>query len=1003
MEKTLANIGSDKQKGFSLLEVMIAVGLVGIIMMALLAMTDIMNANNRRLIMVLARNEIVNNIRTQSLIYSNIDKSALMTNLIGVAGIVPNIGAPNNLANFSMLAKCLPSITDPTLVGCNKVTLDDPSRGNLFYLANHDSLDINRAIAGEDVFYRLSGLRCDSVDAPIPERCPLFARTWAEPFCLDFKTNCNKAMSITIRYAVGLRSDYPSTFVLPESNGEVYLPLQKGIQITRVMDQNSNTLAQNLAGIYPVQKYLAATDLVRGLRFEVVVGNPTGLISMKVQSRSLTGVLANGLDENSIPTALEVKPWTDVIYPFTGIGAWTITLAGATPSQFFNFGLMTTPSTTSGIFPTSFAIGSSNILDPKYHWTVNPSDSTDFVAPTFKSGFYQFRIVATDVSAGTVESTNYATIRLISRPEIRRTTPPTDPFDIQRNCTVNNNLDAKFLIGDDEGLTSNSVTINGLPAAVPAIAGTHGEVTVPIDLQQPAGPYSILSVVRNFFSNKIIMGVNYPESQNSLVVNLKEVPPLISPITSLPDKIRISTTGVLSVSYSTGSCCSETPSIKWGFPTIPPTVPPPDPMLSGAPNSLMTCVLDVPTNARNCTATNTVTGEKEGPAIGPINVLARLNPVPVDPACKIPTAIYDQSNYIQVVIIPGISFYTPESLWLDFSDLSNETGLMSAAPTKKVWIKADFDPDAAISVKVVKAIDPSTTICTVNFAAGAATAAVLKSCDLPAGFSGDFLLLPASANVQGETDPPNVLFRAKVVPGQAVHRACLAQFSNLSGQSATQTLASNYLMWNSPFNAVEVPAGSGNTALGQDPKNDAGLWTTGTTKNLRCYDHWALFNDGLNNQDRKIIKSFRDSVPPWWSTHKLWNFDYSQYVFPNTMWPDFSYADNVNPPGPPNTPSVFLVTTGAATGLTWSFLGAGAATTPPQVWIDRTSELCSGGAALTQTKLYSSKMVGYNTSTTNMKATNRLNAQTAEAFSYVFMCSYGRWNPNGPGATSWTH
>lgn len=139
----------------------------------------------------------------------------------------------------------------------------------------------------------------------------------------------------------------------------------------------------------------------------------------------------------------------------------------------------------------------------------------------------------------------------------------------------------------------------------------------------------------------------------------------------------------------------------------------------------------------------------------------------------------------------------------------------------------------------------------------------------------------------------------------------------------------------------------------------------------------------FNNQDRKVIKAYLDAALATVNTHKNWNFSYSQFVFPNTVGPDFSYADNTNSPGSPNAPSVFLVTTGAASNLTWSFIGTGSSTTPPQPWIDRTNELCTGGASLTQTKLYSSKMVGYNSSTTNMKATTERTDSGG-----LFLCVY---------------
>lgn len=314
-EKTTNLRSADYSAGYSLLEVLIAVGLVGVIMMALLSMMDIMNANNKRLNLILVRNDVVNNIRTQGLLYSNVDTSALMTNTQGAGGIVPDVGSPNHLAHFDTLAKCLPSILDPALSGCSKTTVDEPGRGNLFYLADHNSLDINRAIAGEDVFYRTSGSRCDPADASAPEKCPLFARVWAEPYCLNFANYCNKAMALTIRYSVGVRADYPGGSFLPTADGEVYLPLQKGIQISRLLDQNNSGLTANQHGIYPIQKFLEMPDQInspQGLRLEVVVGNPTGLVSMTVQARSLVGSSARGLDENSIPAALEAQNWTDL-------------------------------------------------------------------------------------------------------------------------------------------------------------------------------------------------------------------------------------------------------------------------------------------------------------------------------------------------------------------------------------------------------------------------------------------------------------------------------------------------------------------------------------------------------------------------------------------------------------------------------------------------------------------------------------------------------------------
>lgn len=1011
--KTTNFRSADYFAGYSLLEVLIAMGLVGVIMMALLSMMDIMNANNKRLNLILVRNDVVNNIRTQSLLYSNIDNSALMTNAQGAGGIVPNVGAPNNLAHFDTLAKCLPSILDPTLAGCSKATVDEVGRGNLFYLADHNSLDINRAIAGEDVFYRTSGSRCDPSDASTPEKCPLFARVWAEPFCLNFANYCNKAMALTIRYSVGVRADYPGGSFLPTADGEVYLPLQKGIQISRLLDQNNTGLTANQNGIYPVQKFLGMPDQTnspQGLRFEVIIGNPTGLEKMTVQSRSLVGQAARGLDENSIPPELEKQKWDYVPTPGGGSGHWTIALKGAQPGQIFNFGTMTTSSAVESPTKVSFEIGSlaTALNASTYHWTKNPSDPTLLAPPTFKSGFYQFRIEAEDSLGGRIVSTNYITVRITPRPEVFLidfdATSPTKT--VERDCTPGHDLPIKVLVGDDEEIRSVSAVVGATPVSLSPPSGTQGQVTIPFALDQPVGDYKFVITAKDFFSNKLLLGSPIPETKVEAQISTKDVTPFLSPITSNPKKIRIENTGDLTVSYITGTCCKQTPKVVWDY--NPNKVGTTEIMLTGpVDESTSVCSSDIATNRRICQGQVTVTGKKEGPISSPTHNVSSTFKFDSDPptqSCAIkspsPTA-YTIGEYVPVISIPGITFYTSESLWVDFSDLSNEAKLLK--PIRRLaWVQADFDPEENISVKVAKITDHANPICTVSFSGGTSMMPVLKSCLLPSDYSGDYVLLKGSPNVKGEADAEDPMFRAKLISGKTVHRVCNTKISFLAGFSATLDVPLSKPMWNSPFNAVESPPDSGNTSGGQDAKNDAGNWAAGSLKRLRCYDNWSKYSDSLNDQDIKVITAYKASLKVPDTVHNNFTFNYLPFVFPNNSSPNFASVDFDSP----NTPTFFLVLPRGAPGSAkWTYAGgvSESATTPAQPWVDRTSELCTGAADLSQVRIFSSPMIGFVNGTTAMKASSSMSSSSREAFSYAFVCTYGRWNPNAKSSTTWIH
>lgn len=148
----------------------------------------------------------------------------------------------------------------------------------------------------------------------------------------------------------------------------------------------------------------------------------------------------------------------------------------------------------------------------KFHWTIDPGNPANFIPPTFKSGFYQFRVVAADVGGGVIESTNYATIRIIPRPEIRQTSRPQILMTFKEIVQLTTIWTLSFSLVTMRGFTSNTARINGTAIAVPSVSGSHGEVIIPFDLQQTAGPYTVLSTIQDFFSNKLVMGISEPRN-----------------------------------------------------------------------------------------------------------------------------------------------------------------------------------------------------------------------------------------------------------------------------------------------------------------------------------------------------------------------------------------------------------------------------------------------------------------------------------------------------------
>lgn len=799
-------------------------------------------------------------------------------------------------------------------------------------------------------------------------------------------------MSLAIRYAVGPRQG--AKVALMNLEGEVYVPVQKGIQLSRLLNQNDVPISANSVGIYAVKKYYGA-EPHSGLRFEAVISNPTGLVSIKMQVRSLTGEAASPYDDKIVPPTLTSQNWVDIETPNNpNLGAWAINLTNARPNQFLNFGTQQTVAANSRP-GTSWPLGSSDSSNSKYRWTKN-TNSGEFQAPQFKSGVYQFRAVATDVAGNWIESTNYFTVRIIGRPEVLFDAPA--PFTHLRDCE-SSTFNYRVLIGDDEKIIESKVELSGVMLGTPNITGTHGVLNIPFNVSKEPGTYNLRLTLKNPLS-EVPLEITSPVTSyiEDRLIELKDVAASFDVLTHNPAKLRIASTGTVQATYRAGNCCNASPSLEWSYPPIFDG----EPLLSGPATSTSTC--NVSGNSRVCHSEITVNGLKEGPlaANSPHNILGQLKfSSGESSACSIPGSApsnKSQSKYIPVVKNPTISFYLPESLWIDLPAGSIK------ATQPQVIVRADFAPEETVAVQVLRASD-SSVICTIDFP-GSPTpgSAIDRFCNIPSGYSGDLRLEkhPSyTTKIQSELEPNTNNFKAKLA-GSLVHRTCRAKISDIPDQALKYVVNTTLPMNDSPWNK---------TASGtQDPKNDTGTWTAGTEKQLRCYDNWAGFPSTLN----------QDNLQDYYSVYKYNSEDKHPMAYPKNRGSfSLDFANFVFPENPPfavdptskNIPYFYAVYQNLnPSSLIWGYsehsAGGASASSTPQGWEDVTAHVCAGTGTLNQIKLFRSKMsVQSNTGNIIMKAANRLSATNSAAAtrSYVFMCQYGRWHPSGSSHVDWVN
>ncbi len=978
---------SINQSGFTLTEVLVAAAISGLVLLSTLASVNIINSMKSQQRVQITRSEVTARIRNLVLTPGSLENSAIITNTLGANGLVPGGGS---FTRFDRLLKCHPAFTDPAQTGCDRSTLDDPKKGNFVYISDRNSIDPQQTIAGEYVFYNLDGGRCTAAQATNPGQCPIFARAWAEPFCLNFAANCNKAMSIAVRYSVGVRDDYPDSArtIAAAMEGEVIVPLQKGIQITRLLDQDNNPLIPNAKGIYATQKYYGYPDQAgnpRALRFEVLVGNPTGLQSIRMQMRALTGTTVAGMDDMSIPESLSSVAWTDVPNPDDPAQPWVIPLTNAAQNQLFNFG---TVNTVKGFtIGARYDLPNTDLTKQNYIYYMDPSGTSLLPPKIFKSGIYQFRVIALDTANSNVESTNYATVRIFSRPQMYLSSGTPVPPTIWRNCS-SSTLNLKILTADDERLlSSNYQVLNSVGTAVASgtqsYSGTTGDFTITFDKSQPAGAYTIQHKTLNQTSNLLVRGFPLPETSTSTLpgtLTLTEITP-VTDLIATPAKVRASSSASVAYSYTTGNCCSQTPTLNWTFPNVPEAGG--VPMLGGDGSSpSLTCSLNAAAGTRTCTANMMVNGLVEGPtsAAPDITVDLVFSGAP-QAACQVTSTA--TNKYFQVIKIPGIQFATNESLWVN--PPAGAAGSIKATD-RKVRIKADFPPaDEAVTMEVRKT--DGTPVCTgLTFAAGTTVDPVYLDCAIPATFSGDLVLARASANVKTSGDAPSPAWKAALVDGQLQHRVCNADLGSATGPfPLTYTTPSPLPMYNSPWGLDA----SGN----QKPTNDTGQWGTGTTHTLRCWDTWSGFSSAYNKQDGLYsIDTYNTGKTFLSQTNIMLTPSFPVFFFPynGAPSPDFTAR---------NVPYFFTVSRGPASSASFQFAQSGSSTSisPGHAWTNVTSNYCSGGTSMTSLALYVNQMAGFDTATQTMKAVNSMQVgqQAGTYYSYSFVCTYGNYKPTG--------
>jgi len=1038
-----------KINGFSLTEIVIVIGVSAIVLGGAMTTLNLVSHGNAQQELLHSRDEIINKIRTQSTNPDNLTKSAEFTSSLGTTGISPDYGPPSIINYPNLLKFCLPNISNTPSAGCDKATIEEPGKGFLFYLTENAIIDPQKVVAGEDIYYRKTGMRCTTTEAGDTTLCPLSARVWFEPICLNFTINCNKASSLIIRYLVGLRTDYTGDNVIPSISSEFYVPLQKGVQIRNLLSDNDTPIYPNSKGIYAIPKYYGSSgQFIKGLRFEVTISNPEGLTSMRIQGRSLTGTDSKLYDETKIPDELIKKTWEDIPTPeATSLGAWSIDLSGAGPNQTFNFGTQLNVGANSRP-PTSFAIGKSKSgsLDPTFHWTLN-SDSTDYIPPLFKSGFYQFRVLTNDFMGGEIESSNYVTVRLISIPEFQYIN---GDFSLTRDC-VNSTNSYSVFIADDEVLTFNQVKINGSIVSTAPVIGNKGLLNFNFSSNQVSGTYPVLLTLKNRFSDVSMETNLIPKVEDLKTIVLSDAS-VGANIDNDPEKVRYLGIGDVTLNYTSGNCCNSTPKATWSFLSSP--------YFGGTPliaeNSTgstadyslnMNCT--VTGSARTCNTTIKIKGLKESPNIASppddISAALDLGAESSNPACQFSSAKPSGDpvgKYIPVINLPTIRFYITESLWIHNIPAGPATPSLSPTSIKpivpRVYVRMDFAPANDVEVYIIDPLNPTVSVCDpIKFLADGNPNPIDKFCDIKIlNFSGTLELRRKDDNpltpfnkIAYESESTCIFSPAfpcdAQIAGATQHTICQKNFTSPTETSINNVPMPSQIVIPLDRDMLNSPYGV-NADNSQKANNDYWVWKKGRVKQLRCYDNWAgnntttaQFNSPNNKQDYYDV--FKYNAETRFSLSSVPSPIQYKLETPGAPYPNTIIFSNFNFPinkgaldyNSDNIPFLYLVSqSGFPENVVWtspSNATSAYVTSGQQPWEPINGFSCTGptvsGKAKTLQLYRVRPNINWNTATTSIITLQNIRTvfdDLNDRYSYIFMCDYGRWHPTSSALNSWT-
>ncbi len=950
LRKSLAD-----SSGMSLLETVVASGMLSIVLLTSSSMITTINSSRTKQQISYSRDQIIGRIRSTVLTVPALKNSAALTASLGNTG-VPLSGGTVLFPHYQTLSLCHPD--DTTQSGCDRSTLDVSPHGNYFYLTTAQGANPATApiIAGENIYYTGLGQLCSQTDALDPNKCPLFARTWFEPFCLQDGTTitntCNKALSMTVRYAVGTRQGYTRGPSVSTFEGEIYVPLQKGIQVTRLLDQTGTELPFS-NGMYRLAKDVDGTSAVLGIRIESLVTNPLNLTNFTVQVRSVTGTAAYNLQDQQARTALAAASWSAVAaFP-------AITSLGALQNQNIVFG----------------TYGGTNAMWPiTGKWTIAGGVP---VAPSFKSGFYQFRVVATDQSGGTFASTNFLTVRILPVPEVLLVQEI--PAVNERDCHGSAKFHHKYFAVDDEGLTQVKTAVTGPASTLPKL-NTHDLAdhrtiypdptsagNINIDLDWPASTdYSVSITAKNAQTTVTTVARSFA---------LHDVPRSFV-IEEDPATIRINSSDTVRAVFTAGTCCTPTGGVTWSFPAVPIVESAtPAPTFTGDTSSTFgTCTRTG--NQKRCPSNLSVEATKTNANMAP-NITAEIS-AQVD-ACAL-SAVSATRN-IKVLGVPTITFRTPDSIWMSLPAAEQLSGNPKAF-SETLLIKSDFPPLEPVSVKVTRE-GSEAALCSVTFAAGVGNDPVYEPCTVPSGTHGALTLKPVGANVALTISNVTATHRA-ALGTSTNHYACWANLTSSANYPATYTVPSTRAMTLSPWNSLVAGA-----------NDDEGNWNTGNQKKYRCYDHWTGSNLPDNEGPAPTYSNQQDnfnSVDLHNAVHPAAPVYLERKGF-HALFRFFSEAGTANW-SEANIPTLFIVARGPAEGhFTLEITNIMQTNDAPLD--DITSTFCPN--TLTS-RLYSKRLRGSDDPVSSFFEINQFQMRASQ-LGYIFMCTYGHWNPYGKASS----